>query len=454
MAKATRPILLVLLGVLVGATLTLGQAVIAERDKASAVEELPLEQLRTFTDVYSRIKDDYVEQVDDQQLLEYAIQGMLNGLDPHSSYLNKREFRELKIGTEGEFGGLGIEVTMEDGFVRVVAPIDNTPAKRAGVEAGDLIVRLNDQSVKGLSLGEAVKRMRGEPGTDIQLTIVRDGRDQPLQLSITRDTIEVKSVDSRMLAPGYGYLRVSHFQTNTQQAVDAALNKLNSQRDGGLKGLVLDLRNNPGGVLSAAVSVSDTFLEDGQIVYTKGRVKDSKLRYSAEAGDALDGAPLVVLINEGAASASEIVAGALQDHERALIVGKKTFGKGSVQTIQDLSNGGALKLTTARYFTPDGRSIQAEGIVPDIKTGSYELTASKEEGVGPLAEADLAQHLQNRSQGDDGASSGAEQGSDPGGDSAHQSGQGDRPGKPLATTDYELYVGLNLLKGLNVLGSR
>jgi carboxyl-terminal processing protease len=454
MAKATRPILLVLLGVLVGATLTLGQAVIAERDKASAVEELPLEQLRTFTDVYSRIKDDYVEQVDDQQLLEYAIQGMLNGLDPHSSYLNKREFRELKIGTEGEFGGLGIEVTMEDGFVRVVAPIDNTPAKRAGVEAGDLIVRLNDQSVKGLSLGEAVKRMRGEPGTDIQLTIVRDGRDQPLQLSITRDTIEVKSVDSRMLAPGYGYLRVSHFQTNTQQAVDAALNKLNSQRDGGLKGLVLDLRNNPGGVLSAAVSVSDTFLEDGQIVYTKGRVKDSKLRYSAEAGDALDGAPLVVLINEGAASASEIVAGALQDHERALIVGKKTFGKGSVQTIQDLSNGGALKLTTARYFTPDGRSIQAEGIVPDIKTGSYELTASEEEGVGPLAEADLAQHLQNRSQGDDGASSGAEQGSDPSGDSAHQSGQGDRPGKPLATTDYELYVGLNLLKGLNVLGSR
>jgi carboxyl-terminal processing protease len=454
MAKATRPILLVLLGVVVGATLTLGQAVIAERDKASAVEELPLEQLRTFTDVYSRIKDDYVEQVDDQQLLEYAIQGMLNGLDPHSSYLNKREFRELKIGTEGEFGGLGIEVTMEDGFVRVVAPIDNTPAKRAGVEAGDLIVRLNDQSVKGLSLGEAVKRMRGEPGTDIQLTIVRDGRDQPLQLSITRDTIEVKSVDSRMLAPGYGYLRVSHFQTNTQQAVDAALNKLNSQRDGGLKGLVLDLRNNPGGVLSAAVSVSDTFLEDGQIVYTKGRVKDSKLRYSAEAGDALDGAPLVVLINEGAASASEIVAGALQDHERALIVGKKTFGKGSVQTIQDLSNGGALKLTTARYFTPDGRSIQAEGIVPDIKTGSYELTASKEEGVGPLAEADLAQHLQNRSQGDDGASSGAEQGGDPGGDSAHQSGQGDRPGKPLATTDYELYVGLNLLKGLNVLGSR
>jgi len=448
MAKATRPILLVVLGVLVGATLTLGQAVIAERDKASAVEELPLEQLRTFTDVYARIKDDYVEQVDDQQLLEYAIQGMLNGLDPHSSYLDKREFRELKIGTEGEFGGLGIEVTMEDGFVRVVAPIDNTPAKRAGVEAGDLIVRLNDQSVKGLSLGEAVKRMRGEPGTDIQLTIVRDGRDKPLQLSITRDTIEVKSVDSRMLAPGYGYLRVSHFQANTQPAVDAALNKLNSQRDGGLKGLVLDLRNNPGGVLSAAVSVSDTFLEDGQIVYTKGRVKESKLRYSAEAGDALDGAPLVVLVNEGAASASEIVAGALQDHERALIVGKKTFGKGSVQTIQDLSNGGALKLTTARYFTPDGRSIQAEGIVPDIKTGSYELTASKEEDVGPLAEADLAQHLQNRAQGEDGTSSGAEQ------DSAHQSGQGDRPGKPLATTDYELYVGLNLLKGLNVLGSR
>ena len=440
MAISTRKPLLVLVGALLGATLTLGHSVLADRTSTGATEELPLEQLRTFTDVYSRIKDDYVEQVDDQQLLEYAIEGMLNGLDPHSAYLNQDEFRELKIGTQGEFGGLGIEVTMEDGFVRVVAPIDGTPAKRAGVEAGDLIVRLDDKPVKGLSLSEAVKRMRGKPGTAIELTIVREGADKPLRLSITRDTIEVKSVNARMLEPGYGYLRVSHFQTNTQQAVDEALRKLNEERGGEpLKGLVLDLRNNPGGVLSAAVSVSDTFLEEGLIVYTEGRVRDSKLRYSARAGDAIHGAPMVVLVNGGSASASEIVAGALQDHERALIVGRQTFGKGSVQTIQDLSNGGALKLTTARYFTPDGRSIQAQGIMPDIGTGSYKLTSVEDEGVGPVAEADLAQHLLN-----------------PNGDASEDSpaGKAGEASDKLATKDYELYVGLNMLKGLTIFGSR
>jgi carboxyl-terminal processing protease len=442
MANTTRKLLLVLLGTVIGVTLTLGHAVLAEDNNGKPAEELPLDQLRTFTDVYSRIKDNYVEEIEDEQLLEYAIEGMLNGLDPHSSYLNQEAFRELQIGTQGEFGGLGIEVTMEDGFVRVVAPIDGTPAARAGVQAGDLIVRLDDKPVKGMTLNDAVQKMRGEPGTDIDLMIVREGRDAPLNITITRDTIEVTSVDSRMLEPGYGYLRVSHFQTNTQEAVDKALRDLRKEAGNGLRGLVLDLRNNPGGVLSAAVSVSDTFLEDGLIVYTEGRVKDSRLRYNARPGDAIDGAPMIVLVNEGSASASEIVAGALQDHERALVVGKQTFGKGSVQTIQDLQNGGALKLTTARYYTPDGRSIQAEGIEPDIATGAYKLTSVDDEGMGALTEADLAQHLTNpNGEGEP--------------ESADGEGAEDAAGeRDLATDDYELYVGLNVLKALSIFGER
>jgi carboxyl-terminal processing protease len=442
MPNTTRKLLLVLLGAVIGVTLTLGHAVLAEDNNGKPAEELPLDQLRTFTDVYSRIKDNYVEEIEDEQLLEYAIEGMLNGLDPHSSYLNQEAFRELQIGTQGEFGGLGIEVTMEDGFVRVVAPIDGTPAARAGVQAGDLIVRLDDKPVKGMTLNDAVQKMRGEPGTDIDLMIVREGRDAPLNITITRDTIEVTSVDSRMLEPGYGYLRVSHFQTNTQEAVDKALRDLRKEAGNGLRGLVLDLRNNPGGVLSAAVSVSDTFLEDGLIVYTEGRVKDSRLRYNARPGDAIDGAPMIVLVNEGSASASEIVAGALQDHERALVVGKQTFGKGSVQTIQDLQNGGALKLTTARYYTPDGRSIQAEGIEPDIATGAYKLTSVDDEGMGALTEADLAQHLTNpNGEGEP--------------ESADGEGAEDAAGeRDLATDDYELYVGLNVLKALSIFGER
>jgi len=435
MPSSTRTFLLVLAGTVLGATLTVAHTVLAteEQERASA-QELPLEQLQTFTDVYSRIKEHYVESVDDKQLLEFAIRGMLNGLDPHSAYLNADEFKELKIGTEGEFGGLGIEVTMEDGFVKVVAPIDGTPAKRAGMKAGDLIVRLDDKPVKGMSLNDAVQIMRGEPGSSIQLTVVREGRDKPFQVKITRAVIEVQSVDSRMLDKDYGYLRISHFQTNTQQSVDEALRKLADESGDGLDGLVLDLRNNPGGVLSAAVSVSDTFLKDGLVVYTEGRIPNSRLSYSARPGDAIDGAPLVVLVNEGSASASEIVAGALQDHKRAVVIGHKTFGKGSVQTIQDLSNGGALKLTTARYYTPDGRSIQAQGIEPDIHTGTFKLTEVGEDGVGPLTEANLSQHLANPN-GEDNGTDSADAGSESSG---------------LAANDYELYVALNLLKGLNI----
>ncbi len=452
MPPSIRKLSLVLVGAVLGAGLGIGHSVLADRDqqKKAATEELPLEQLQTFTDVFSRIKDNYVESVEDEQLLDYAIEGMLNGLDPHSAYLDAQEYKELKIGTEGEFGGLGIEVTMEDGFVKVVAPIDDTPAKRAGVQAGDLIVRLDDKPVKGMSLNEAVQMMRGEPGTSIDLTIVREGRDEPLQVAIERDTIEVESINARMLEPGYGYVRISHFQSNTQSALDEALRKLANKTDNGLHGLVLDLRNNPGGVLSAAVSVSDTFLDEGLIVYTDGRVRDSQLRYSARPGDALDGAPLVVLVNEGSASASEIVAGALQDHQRALVVGNQTFGKGSVQTIQDLPDGGALKLTTARYYTPDGRSIQAAGIKPDIRTGAYEVTARSDSGIGPLSEADLSRHLLNP---DEQTQEGA------GGDSANDGGQtgdgGDTAsGDQMAAEDYDLYVGLSLLKGLHILQPR
>ncbi|MFW5969243.1 MAG: S41 family peptidase [Halofilum sp. (in: g-proteobacteria)] len=441
MANPTRNLLLVLLGTVIGVTLTLGHAVLAQDESDEAAEDLPLEQLRTFTDVYERIKDNYVEDVDDEELLEYAIEGMLDGLDPHSSYLDKDAFEELQIGTQGEFGGLGIEVTMEDGFVRVVAPIDGTPAARAGVKAGDVIVQLDDDPVKGMSLNDAVQKMRGEPGTEIKLTIAREGKDKPVELTIERDTIEVTSVDSRMLQPGYGYLRVSHFQNNTQEAVDKAIKDLKDEaekEEEGLRGLVLDLRNNPGGVLSAAVSVSDTFLEEGLIVYTEGRIKDSKLRYSARPGDAIEDVPMVVLVNEGSASASEIVAGALQDHERALVIGNKTFGKGSVQTIQDLSDGGALKLTTARYYTPDGRSIQAEGIEPDIATGAYKLTAVEDGGEGALTEADLSQHLTNPN----------------GEDQVDMVEDEDGEKVDLATSDYELYVGLNALKALSIFGSK
>jgi len=370
----------------------------ADKEMASA---LPLEDLRTFTDVYARIKQDYVTDVDDSDLLKNAIRGMLAGLDPHSSYLDEEQFRELQIGTSGEFGGLGIEVGMENGFVKVIAPIDDTPAAAAGVKAGDLIIKLDDKSVKGLTLEEAVKLMRGKKGSDIVLTIVRDGEDAPLELTLTRDVIRVRSVRNRVLEPGYGYVRISNFQSKTTRGLIDALDSLQKKNEGNLKGLVLDLRNNPGGVLTGAVGVSDVFLKDNKlIVYTEGRVEDSELKYSASTGDTLDGAPLVVLINQGSASASEIVAGAMQDHHRGTIIGTTSFGKGSVQTILPLNDSTALKLTTARYYTPLGRSIQSQGIVPDILLkveGSEEETTA----LSAISESDLEGHLENENQAAD-----------------------------------------------------
>lgn len=435
MSLKRQNIALVLVGLLTGLSISIGQGVFAERESGVA-SGLPVEELRTFSDVFGRIKNDYVEDVEDSELLENAIRGMLAGLDPHSSYLDHEQFKELQVGTSGEFGGLGIEVGMEDGFVKVIAPIDDTPAQRAGIKAGDLIIRLDDTPVKGLTLNDAVKIMRGKPGTVLKLTVVREGVEQPLKIDIKRDVIKVKSVKQRMLEDGFGYVRISQFQSKTADYMVDAIEALKKQAGGSLKGMVLDLRNNPGGVLNGAVAVSDAFLKKGLIVYTEGRVNDSKLRFNATPDDILGDAPLVVLVNQGSASASEIVSGALQDHRRAIIVGTQTFGKGSVQTILPLSNGTAVKLTTARYYTPSGRSIQAEGIVPDIQLDQVRVSAV-EKTFEPIKEANLSGHLSNGngkkpSKEDD------------------ESGDAQDEEEPLAQSDYQLYEALNLLKGLAI----
>jgi carboxyl-terminal processing protease len=422
-----------LAGLALGVSLSLGHGVFADRDQGHY--SVPLSELRTFTDVYTRLKKDYVVKVSDKKLMENAIRGMLAGLDPHSAYLDPDEFHELQIGTTGEFGGLGIEVGMEDGFVKVIAPIDDTPADRAGIKAGDLIVRLNKKPVKGMSLDDAVNMMRGKKGTNITLTIVREGVEKPLTISITRDIIRVQSVKAQLLEPEFGYVRITNFQAKTTQSLIDAIEKLKQENGGELKGLVLDLRNNPGGVLNGAVGVSDAFLNDGLIVYTEGRDQNSELRYSATEGDVLNGAPMVVLINGGSASASEIVAGAMQDDKRAIIMGSKSFGKGSVQTILPLSNGAALKLTTARYYTPSGRSIQAEGIEPDIPLENLTVTEADDSDVAPLTEADLTGHLTK-----DTTNEGTED----------QNETKEVPSSPLAKQDYQLQEALNLLKGISI----
>ncbi len=442
MKSNTRNAFILSIGLVLGVSLTIGHAVFAERDNPSP---LPLDELTTFTEVFANIKNNYVEPVDDRTLLDNAIRGMLAGLDPHSSYLDKDAFEELQVGTTGEFGGLGIEVGMEDGFVKVISPIDDTPAQKAGIEAGDLIIRLNETPVKGLTLKEAVDIMRGEPGSKIVLTVVREGQDKPLKITIERAIIKVKSVKSKNFDHGFAYLRITQFQSNTTDNLIEAIDKLKEENDGSLNGLVLDLRNNPGGVLNAAVGVSDAFLEKGLIVYTEGRVDDSELKFKATPTDILKGAPLVVLINGGSASASEIVAGALQDHKRAVIMGTKSFGKGSVQTIIPMKDDTALKLTTARYYTPSGRSIQAEGIVPDIKLENVKVASVEEPEFAPVKEADLSRHLENGTEKSDKES---KKESDT---EAAEAEEEDQTMAKLAKQDYQLYEALNLLKGLYIL---
>jgi len=405
---------LVLVGVFAGVALSLNFSAVAQRDVAKF--PLPVDELRAFAEVFGAIKAGYVETVEDKKLINEAINGMLTGLDPHSAYLDQEAFKELQVGTQGEFGGLGIEVGMEDGFVKVVSPIEDTPAYRAGIKPGDLIIKLDETPVKGMSLNDAVKRMRGKPKTPIKLTVVRKGEAKPLEFTLVRDVIRVQSVKSKMIEPGYGYVRVAQFQEHTGENLVKHIGTL--YKDGPLKGLILDLRNDPGGLLNGAVGISAAFLpQNVKIVSTDGRTEDARREYKAIPSDYLRGTrddylrnlpaqvknvPMVVLVNGGSASASEIVAGALQDYKRATVMGTTTFGKGSVQTILPLGNNTAIKLTTARYFTPNGRSIQAKGIEPDIlaeqgKPGKPGKAGKGGKGdAGPLLrEANLPRHLQH-----------------------------------------------------------
>jgi len=328
--------------------------------------EVPTEKIQQFVDVYKKIKDQYVDDIDDEKLFNYAIEGMVTNLDPYSDYLSKDDFTELKIGTTGRFGGIGIEITMEDGFVKIISPIDDTPAKRVGLKAGDLVIEVQNVSLKDKSLNDAVKLMRGEPGTKVKVKILRKKESQPLDFEITREIIISKGIKTDIFNNNVGYLRLSSFQSNSTINVRNAIYDLRKETKNTMSALILDLRNNPGGVLGAAVGISDLFLKSGKIVYTKGRTNNSDLEYNANSEDILEGLPLYVLINEGSASASEIVAGALQDNKRAKVFGENSFGKASVQSIQEMFDGSALKLTTARYYTPNDKNIHGNGIKPDV----------------------------------------------------------------------------------------
>ena len=459
------------IGVVFGVALSLNFSAIADREP----EPLPIEDLRAFTEIFGKIKSDYVEPVEDKKLITEAINGMLAGLDPHSSYLDAEAFKELQVGTQGEFGGLGIEVGMEDGFVKVVSPIEDTPAYKAGVKSGDLVIKLDDTPVKGMTLNDAVKRMRGKPGSNIILTIVRKGEVKPLTITITRAVIKIKSVKYKLVEPGYGYVRVTQFQEHSGDNLVAALKDLDGQNKGALKGLVLDLRNDPGGLLNTAVSVAGSFLKSGElVVYTDGRTEDAKMRltnarenylrmgesdYMKDLPAWAKTVPLVVLVNGGSASASEIVAGALQDHKRALIVGTQSFGKGSVQTILPLNNGTAIKLTTARYYTPGGRSIQAKGITPDIVVEEGTVTAGDGTGLD-IREADLEKHLTNgqdidQTNGQAGTGKDAKPKTKPKKDGQTKQEDGEPPVREIVRkNDYQFNQALTLLKGLSLLQER
>ncbi len=469
MTQKTKFILVGLAGVLAGAALTVNLSAIADKEAQTA---LPVEELRAFTDVFARIKTDYVEPVEDKKLITEAINGMLTGLDPHSTYLDADAFKDLQVGTQGEFGGLGIEVGMEDGFVKVVSPIEDTPAYKAGVKPGDLIVKLDDTPVKGMSLNDAVKRMRGKPGSSIKLTIARKGVNKPVVVTLTRAVIKIRSVKSKLLEDGYGYVRVTQFQEHTGELLAEALSKLYKDNKAPLKGLILDLRNDPGGLLNGAVAVAAAFVKpDSLVVYTEGRTEDAKMQLTASRENYLrpmqldylkslpEGVkkvPMVVLVNSGSASASEIVAGALQDHKRAVIMGTRTFGKGSVQTILPIGNGTAIKLTTARYFTPNGRSIQAKGIEPDIVVEDPSMPSEAEDLS--IREADLDRHLSNPN-GDELTPAAVEPGEGSRAPAADQPGKDKKPhmlepGEIVSKNDFQVNQALTLLKGLQIMQGR
>ena len=451
---------LVIIGAVLGVTMSLNYPAIADKD---VKPQLPLDELRTFAEVYGKIKSDYVEDVADKKLINEAINGMLSGLDPHSSFLDVDGFKDLQAGTQGEFGGLGIEVGMEDGLVKVISPIEDTPAFKAGIKTGDLIMQLDEKLVKGMSLNDAVKMMRGKPDTSIKLTILRKGENKPLNFTWVRAVIKTQSVKFKVSEPNYGYVRVTQFQEHSAEDLAKAIKALYAQNKAPLKGLVLDLRNNPGGLITAAVGISAAFVKkDALVVYTEGRAEDAKMRLTAnpvnyarngDKGDFLrdlppeiKNVPMVVIINGGSASASEIVSGALQDHKRAVIMGTQSFGKGSVQTILPMNNGTAIKLTTARYFTPNGRSIQAKGIVPDIVVEDATVN-SAEQGMN-LREADLSNHLSNPKE--------AETQTAPKPpvvkpDAKDKQFTDKTPMEAGTKSDYQFMQAINLLKGMDIL---
>lgn len=406
------------------------EAVVIDEPIDKVSSPLPLQQIKAFADIFTRIKQSYVEPVSDEQLLEYAIEGMLSGLDPHSVYLKDEKYEELNEGTNGSFVGLGMEVVMEGGFVKVVAPIDDTPAAAAGIKAGDLIIKMDGQTVSGLSLGEATDRMRGEPGTSIDLTILRESEPDPIEVNLTRAVVRLNSVKRKRLSGQIGYLRVTQFQIATAESFRKELKQLRDSD--AFAGLVIDLRNNPGGLLTSAISIADMFIKEGSIVSTKSRNPDSDKVYQATDNDLIDGKPIVVLINGGSASASEIVAGALQDSKRALLLGTDTFGKGSVQTVINIDEQEAIKLTTARYYTPSGHSIQAQGITPDVVVEFREFK-EREKGYQRLKEKDLPGRLDNDNKESK--------------EAAKKAAKSDEV-KDLLAKDYQLNEAFNLLNGL------
>jgi len=413
----------------------------AAEEEATPTQRIPMEDVQRFSNAIGQIKKYYVKPTDDKDLFDNAIRGMLSGLDPHSSYLNEEDFKELQTDTNGEFGGLGIEVTMEDGVVKVVSPLADTPASKAGIKAGDYIIKLGSQSVQGIDLKDAVNLMRGKVGSTIELTVLRKGAGKPLMFNLIREKILIKSVKSKLIDHKYGYIRLAQFQALTAKDMEQAIAQLKQEAGGKLKGVILDLRNNPGGLLDSAIEVSDAFIDNDKkgaeemIVYTQGRFPGSKFTALANPGDILDKAPMVVLINNGSASASEIVAGALQDNKRAIILGTRSFGKGSVQTVLPLDGKRGIKLTTALYFTPAGTSIQAKGIMPDIIVEEVTLPkANSKDSFSGFSEADLSGHIVN--------------GNPISADKAVQAQEKDE--QALMHEDYQLYAALTVLKGLSI----
>jgi carboxyl-terminal processing protease len=418
-----------LIGILLLATANADTEPQSPDEQSTQEERLPLRELRLFTQVFEQIRRGYVEEVKDTELLENAIAGLLLELDPHSVYLNQTDYEELQESATGEYGGLGLQVGSERGMIKVIAPIDGSPAAEAGIEAGDFIVEVDGTPVRGMAVQKAIDKLRGEKGTSIKLTLFREGEDGPLDITVVRGTIQISSVRSRIIEPGYGYVRVSQFQVSSGKDFKKELLSL-KEKQPALKGLIIDLRNNPGGLVPASVEIADAVLDGGTVVYTEGRLPSANISFDAKSGDLLQGTPIVVLINGGSASASEIVAGALQDHQRAAIIGTQSFGKGSVQTVIPLGDGRAVKLTTARYFTPNGRSIQAEGIVPDIIVEPAEIRLYKKRKQ--VREADLEGHLEQ----------------------AESKNKKSENRDEEITDDNQLYEALNVLKGFQLLGKR